>query len=212
MKMKPTRPPSAAEAATSAAAPVRCDTCQQPIATYDGIHYGSIERGYRDLCSRCFNEEVARTGGLNFQHVEFEPIEMVDVAGDPHIFHFRVHLLGDRVSLEAFELDDEGVPGGYQFQVLGDAEADLFGLLGQLIERMRRTLAVRHLKVEKRFGLTIADMLVRGRIACDTDEDGRVPLLVIDGHAVGWEQFGRMLMSFEGWQFRLEIHDRSEEV
>lgn len=55
-------------------------------------------------------------------------------------------------------------------------------------------------------------MLVRGRITCDSEEHGRVPLLVIDGRTVSWEQFGRMLMSFEGWQFRLEICDRSEEV
>lgn len=209
MTTNPKQPRGAAGAGTSA--PAHCDTCKQAIATYDGIHYGSIERGYRELCSRCFNEEVARTGGLDFQHVEFEPIEMRDAAGAPHVFYFRVHLLGDRVSLEAFELED-GAPGGYQFQVLGDAEADLFGLLGQLIERMRRALAVHHLKEEKRFGLTIADCLVRGRITCDSEEDGRVPLLVIDGREVTWEQFGRMLMSFEGWQFKLEIRDRSEEV
>jgi hypothetical protein len=36
--------------------------------------------------------------------------------------------------------------------------------------------------------------------------------VVIDGRAISWEQFGRMLMSFEGWQFRLEIHDKSEEI
>jgi len=35
---------------------------------------------------------------------------------------------------------------------------------------------------------------------------------VIDGRAVSWEQFGRMLVSFEGWQFRVEIRDRSEEL
>jgi hypothetical protein len=35
---------------------------------------------------------------------------------------------------------------------------------------------------------------------------------VIDGHEITWEQFGRMLMSFEGWQFKLEIHDRSKEI
>ena len=27
-----------------------------------------------------------------------------------------------------------------------------------------------------------------------------------------WEELGRMLMTFEGWQFRMEIRDRSEEV
>ena len=46
----------------------------------------------------------------------------------------------------------------------------------------------------------------------DGSEDGRVPLLVIDGQEVSWDELGRMLMSFEGWQFRLAICDRSEEV
>jgi len=110
-----------------------CHTCRAPIAGYDSVHYGSIETGYRDLCSRCFNEEVASLGDLDFQHVNFEPVEMPDAGGQMHRFHFRLHLLGDRVSLEAFELKD-GAPGGYQFQMLDDAEADLFAVMGQLID------------------------------------------------------------------------------
>ena len=43
-------------------------------------------------------------------------------------------------------------------------------------------------------------------------EDGRLPLLVIDGKEISWEQLGRMMMSFEGSQFRLQIKDRSEEI
>jgi hypothetical protein len=54
--------------------------------------------------------------------------------------------------------------------------------------------------------------MVRGRIDCDIEADDRLPLLVIDGKEIPWDQFGRMLMSFEGWQFKLEIRDRSEEV
>jgi hypothetical protein len=50
------------------------------------------------------------------------------------------------------------------------------------------------------------------RIEWDETQPGRVPLLVIDGREVSWDEVGRMLMSFEGWQFRLEIRDRSEEV
>jgi len=80
---------------------------------------------------------------------------------------------------------------------------------------MRRALALRHLKYDKydkQFGRTIADFLARGRITWDDEQDGRVPLLVIDGHEITWEQFGRMLMSFGDWQFKLEIHDRSKEI
>ena len=190
---------------------IQCDSCRETVPGFDSIHYGSMEAGYRDLCSRCFNREVAELGGLNFEHVAFEPVEMRDAVGGSHRFHFRVHHLGDQVSLEAFELK-EGAPGGYQFQILGEAEADLFGLMAQLIERMRRSLAQQHLEKDEQFGLVIKDSLVRGRIDFDSNEDGRVPLLVIDGQEVSWEKFGRMVMGFEGWQFKFEIRDRSEEV
>jgi hypothetical protein len=189
----------------------KCHTCGKAFSAYDGIHYGSIETGYRDLCSRCFNGEIALTGGLDFQHVQFEPVDMADAGGQPHRFHFRLHLLGDRVALNAFELRDDG-PGGYEFQAIGDAECDLFVLLAEMIARIRRALAYRHLKEDGRFGLGIADLMVRGRITCDAAEGERVLLLVIDGREVTWVEFGRMLMTFEGWQFKLEIRDKSEEV
>jgi hypothetical protein len=188
-----------------------CHTCQAPIAGYDSVSFGSIETGYRDLCSRCFNEEVARQGEIDFQHVNFEPVEMADAAGKSHRFHFRLHLLGDRVSLEALELKD-GAPSGYQFQMLDEAEADLFAVMARLIARMRRTLAQQHLERERGRGFSIKDFLVRGRIDCNLDSDDGMPQLVIDGREISWEQFGRMLMSFEGWQFKLEIRDRSEEI
>lgn len=191
---------------------LRCHTCHEPIASYDSVRYGSADTGYRDLCSRCFNEEVARAGGLDFEHIQFDPVEMTDASGLPHRFHFNLHLLGDRVSLRAFELKD-GDPGGYEFQVIGDPEGDLFVLMAQLIERMRRMLAIRHLEYdEQRQNLHIADLIVRGHVSWDTEQDGRVPRLVIDGREVTWEQFGRMLMTYEGWQFKLEMYDPSDEV
>jgi len=191
---------------------LRCQTCGRAIAGFESVHYGSIEGGYRDLCNRCFNQEVAAAGGIDFAHVQFEPLEMPDAAGQAHRFHFEIRLLGDRVALEAFELVD-GAPGGYEFQVLGDAADDLFELMGQMVPRIRRALAQQYLKPEPHMpGLHIADFLVRGRISWDDQEDGRLPMLVIDGKEISWERFGRMMMGFEGWQFKLEIRDRSEEI
>lgn len=192
--------------------PLVCHTCREPIASHGSVHYGSLETGYRDLCNRCFNEEVARLGGLKFEHVQFDPIEMMDAAGERHRFHFSVRLNGEHVALEAFELKD-GARGGYAFEILGDPEGDLFALMAQLVERMRRALVWRHLELDDgSAGLRIAEFLVRGRIDCDVNEEGRVPLLIIDGREVTWEQFGQMLMSYEGWQFKLEIKDPSDEV
>jgi hypothetical protein len=63
------------------------------------------------------------------------------------------------------------------------------------------------------YGLQIADgRVVRGRIRWDASNDDQLPLLVTDGREIDWEQFGRMLTSHEGAQFKLTIADKSEEL
>ncbi|MBW4092378.1 MAG: hypothetical protein HIU82_14920 [Proteobacteria bacterium] len=188
-----------------------CEACGTAVPTYDVVSYGSIERGYRELCTSCFNAAVASALGLEqFENVRLEPVVMMDCAGDQHEFHFGIRLLGDVMALKAFELK-AGVPGGYQFEILGKPDDDPLPLLGRLIERMRRSLSVRYLD-RSEDGACIADQTVCGRIDWDESGDGRTPLLVIDGREVAWDEFGRMLMSFEGWQFQLAIRDRSEDV
>ena len=190
---------------------IRCEACGTRIPDYDVVNYGSIQDGYRQLCSQCFNAEVASKLGLaRFENIRFDQVAMTDCTGEAHEFHFRTCLLGSMVALDAFELK-RGEPAGYQFQILGDPDGDLLALLGRLVERMRRSLSVRHL-VQSEQGLQIADQTVRARIAWDETMAERMPLLVIDGRDVSWEEFGRMLMTFEGWQFRMEIGDRSDEV
>ena len=188
-----------------------CEACCTAIPSYDAVRYGSIERGYRELCTRCFNAEMASVLGLeHFEHVRLQPIVMTDCAGEQHEFHFGIRLLGHVMALDAFELK-AGVRGGYQFEMLGEPDGDPLSLLGRMIERMRRSLSVRYLE-RGEGGARIADQAVCGRIEWDESGDGRVPLLVIDGQNVSWNEFGRMPMSFEGWQFRVAICDRSEEV
>jgi hypothetical protein len=188
-----------------------CEACGTAVPAYDIVSYGSIEKGYRKLCSRCFNAEVASALGLErFENVRLHPVVMIDCAGERHEFHFRMRLLGSMTALDAFEVK-AGVPKGYQFQILGEPEDEPLSLLARLVERMGRSLSVKHL-VPSEHGTQIADQTVCGRIEWDESEDGRVPLLVIDGQEVSWDEFGRMLMSFEGWQFRVAIRDRSEEV
>jgi hypothetical protein len=190
----------------------RCDSCTRITPSYDIVKYGSIEGGYRHLCSQCFNKEVAEMAGLTgFENAKFEPVGLADSTGKNHEFHFRTFFFGTGVALDAFELCD-GHPSGYRFQIVGDAEEDLLVLFGRLIEKMRRALSIAHIK-DGELGLQIADhRVVRGRIEWDDASDGRVPLLVIDGREIGWDEFGRMLMSFEGWQFKLSIADKSEEL
>jgi hypothetical protein len=191
---------------------VRCNSCARITPSYDIVNYGSLESGYRQLCSQCFNKEVANEFGLTgFENVRFDPVGLVDSAGELHEFHFRTHLFGTGVALNAFELRD-GHLSGYQFQIIADPEEDSLAVFGRLTEKMRRALSTKHL-TDSEHGMEIADhRVVRGRIEWDDAHNGRVPLLVIDGREVGWDEFGRMLMSFEGWQFKLSIADKSEEL
>jgi hypothetical protein len=177
----------------------RCDNCARNTPSYDLVKYGSIEAGYRHLCSQCFNKEVAESAGLT------------GFSGELREFHFRTHLFGTGVALDGFELCD-GHPSGYHFQIIGDPEEDLLVLLGRLIEKMRRALSKKHL-TNGEHGLQISDeRVVRGRVEWHDARNGRAPLLIIDGREIGWDEFGRMLMSFEGWQFKLTIVDKSEEL
>ena len=66
--------------------------------------------------------------------------------------------------------------------------------------------------IDERYGLQIADSTVRGQIDSDQSTTDRTPLIVVDGREISWEQFGQMLMTFEGSQFKMEILDPSDEV
>jgi len=190
---------------------VCCEACGTTVPGYDVVNYGSMEQGYRELCTRCFNDEVANALSLDrFENVRLHPVVMTDCAGERHEFHFQWRLLGSMGVLDAFELT-AGEPGGYQFQIIGEPDDDPLALLGRLIERMRRSLSVKYL-VRSEHGRQIADLTVCGRIDWDGSLNGRIPMLVIDGQEVSWGELGRMLMTFEGWQFRLTICDRSDEV
>ena len=193
------------------ASAVKCEACSETVPGHDIVHYGSIDQGYRALCSRCFNAVVAtRSGVEHFDNIRLNPIRISDCMDEMHEFHFRTRLLGNIVALDAFELV-EGAPGGYQFQVLGDPAGDLFLLLGALVQKIRKALAVKYIK-KGEYGPQISDRQVIGKIDCDLSSADRMPLLLIDGQEVSWEEFGRMLMSFEGWQFKLEIFDPSDDV
>jgi hypothetical protein len=142
--------------------------------------------------------------------VRFHPIELSDSTGEAHVFHFRTRLFGPGIALDAFELRD-GHPAGYRFQAIGEPGDDLLALRERLIDKIRRALSLRHI-ADGEFGPRIADhRVVRGMIGWDEAQGGHIPLVIVDGREIRWDELGRMLMSYEGWQFRLEIGDKSEE-
>lgn len=189
-----------------------CAGCSEITRNHDIVNYSSEDGGSQLLCSRCFNAEVAKLSGLeSFDNIRIQPIGITDCAGETHQFHFTQRLLGNMVALDAVELREES-PDGYRFQMIGDPEGDSFALLGRLVEKIRRTLSVKHITDDDRYGLQIADKMVRGRIEGDYSGAEHAPVVVVDGREISWDDFGRLLMTFEGWQFKLEIRDISEDL
>jgi hypothetical protein len=180
------------------------------MPAYEMIHLALSETQSRRGCTRCFNTRIA---GVDFEHPNFEPVMLKDASGMSHEFHFTTRHGGAHLAVEAFEVED-GHPAGYQFQVLGDPEEEPLAIFLQLFERMRRALARRHIE-NGDLGSQIAKSgegwVLRGQIDWDEDEDGRVPRLVVDGNSYTWDEIGRMLMAFEGFQVKMEVHDKSEE-
>lgn len=194
---------------------IACDRCGALVPPHDLTHF-TTEAGASELCSLCFNSDVAQRSGIeDFDNHPLEPIFITAADGVIHQFHLRTRLLGAIVTLEAYELKDNE-PSGYQFQLVGEPDEDRFVQLGRLVERIRRTLATKYLE-EGQGGLQIKDMEVKGTIEADISDEAdlwgsRMPMLVIDGRDVSWEEFGQMLMTFEGFQFKLEIVDKSDDL
>ncbi len=192
-----------------------CERCGTLVPRHDLTHF-TTETGASELCTLCFNADVAQRSGIDdFDNHPLDPVLITAADGVIHEFHLRTRLLGAIVTLEAYELKDHA-PSGYQFQLVGEPDEDRFVQLGRLVERIRRTLATTYLE-DGRDGLQIKDMEVKGTIEADLSDDtdlvgSSAPMLVIDGRDVSWEEFGRMLMTFEGFQFKLEIVDKSDDL
>ena len=189
-----------------------CESCGVAPRPFDSVNYGSEGTPSRLLCGRCFNLEVARLGGLvDFEHIDFEPLTMSDARGREHVFQFRTHLFAAGVAIDAIEFNEDQSQG-YRFQVIGNEEGDLLELLARLVTKMRRGLANSHLE-ESQHGLQISDPgIVRARIDSDPDGETDMPVVVIDGRNIPWDEFGRMVATYMGFQFKLEMHDLSDEI
>jgi hypothetical protein len=147
--------------------------------------------------------------GVDILPSQFPLIELTDADGKAHRFEFAVRVYPGGISLESWEPESDP---GYRFQILGDPQK-CASLYEDLVNRMRRTLKRKHIEVAS-YGEAIKGTKVRGWIDWDPEESetGRMPLLIIDGKSYKWEQLGKMLTAFEGFQFKLVIKDRSEDL
>lgn len=180
----------------------KCKECQQ-----NGVY---IHFGEEKLCLACCNLRMEKQFGVAATTYP-EGVAIRGANGEVHHFLLRKRLDPLGIFMEAKEMTE----GGYEFNVQDDLYSDQGELLLRLIAKAERGMA--EIYVERgtfpngqSYNSLRNDRLV-GRIESDlTDE--RLPLLVINGKSYTWEEVGRMLMSYEGFQMKLEMLDSYEEV
>lgn len=196
----------------------KCTYCGAEVKNYNSIMMQS-EDGYTKVCLHCYNKDMAESVGIDYDHIELQPILLKDMDGNEHKFEFTVRLMGDQLVLKTHE-DTQDDVCAYEFSMIGDYEDSLFSLFASLYERMVNTLNTKHMYKDTETGRWQVQTgdggedVVRGRIEPDMDSDDSIetPLIVVDGKKIPWEEFGRMLMPFEGFNFKLQIYDPSDEM
>ncbi len=100
------------------------------------------------------------------------------------------------------QAEEEGKDGqGYLFREFDPTSPYL--ALGRLRGRIREALSTRHIEQQDPGGFQATHQTVRGRISYSAEEVG----FVIDGQFLTLQQFGKMVETFEGFEFRLDILD-----
>jgi hypothetical protein len=188
-----------------------CHKCGSEIPFAHGVNT-EIDEQRVFLCSACWNSHILEGSGVDFEEMKIKPVTMKDCDGDEHTFHIQSLVFGDHIIVEAKELLENN-DIGYKFCVTGGLEeGSPEDLLLAVYDKIKRNLARKHIVKSENQDDRIKDQTVVGRIEWDQDYHGEKPELWIDGRRFTLDELGKMMMTFEGWQFKLEIFDPSDDV
>lgn len=190
-----------------------CENCGE--STYGMVTLTNETGQARHLCNSCHNEEMANLLGIdNFDDYQ-KNYQAKDISGKLRTFYIQKKLFPLGVKWIAYETRNGKVlEEGYQFLIYAELEENPRFSLQRLLNKINKGLSVKYIK-QKRFEGQVMytlplDKLV-GRIEWDDDFNGQIPKIIVDGNAYTWQQIGRMLMGYEGWNLKLEISEEGED-
>ncbi|WNS75183.1 hypothetical protein RRV45_20270 [Bacillus sp. DTU_2020_1000418_1_SI_GHA_SEK_038] len=181
----------------------RCGTNEVKIILKDGATS-------KRLCNNCYNEIMSDELGVDLEQL-IESFSLKDYQGVSRTFYVerRLHPVG--LYLEAAE----DIKYGYKFAIHGELDSNQTELLTKLIEKTRKGIHMQQVKSKlfpngQAYNSIIHDQFT-GIIEYDESSDG-VPLIIIDGKPFAWEEVGKMLMTYEGFQIKVKMYDVTDDV
>jgi hypothetical protein len=191
----------------------RCQWCGKEPNGFEMVVL-TVEEGEppQSICRDCYNEFTADMLEIE-DYKDFEKeVTFEDCDGREHRFHIGKMINPTGIFWNAIEFIGDGKVG-YSFEVHQDFEEDSNDALDRLYKKIRNGLSKKFIKrriVQGQELVSIKENVVEGRIEWDDRYDDRAPKFIMDGQEYSLEEFGRILMSCEGWNFRLEIIEPTE--
>lgn len=183
----------------------KCDRCLDREATIIVTDEGQVQ-----LCGRCYSDMVSEEIGVMLETMP-EEVVVNDFSGTRRNFKIQQRLEPNGIFLEATET----LEYGYEFAVHGELNCDQAELFLNLVDKVKIGVSKRYIEAGKfPNGQTYHSIIgdeVAGRI--DYDEKGSTgPMIVVDGRPYTWEQLGKMVESYEGFQFQIKFFDKIDDV
>lgn len=186
----------------------KCQWCGK-----DSKGYGMIvltikeDEPSQSICEDCYNRYMADMLGVeDCKDFETEST-FTDCDGVEHCFQIRKNINPTGICWEAMEFIEVDKLG-YSFEVHQDFEEDSNNALKRLYRKIEKGLSKKFIKREVFQGhelISLKGNKVEGRIEWDDRYNADIPKLIIDGKEYSLEDFGRIMMSYEGWNFKLRI-------
>jgi len=188
-----------------------CEVCNKNDVE---IHLGTSDKESLSLCWECNNKLVADRLGINLTPFQNGIYEYSGIRGKIHKFIIRKMIHPTGIGYEATEFTGDNTPG-FKVNVLDDLYCDQQALFHKLEAKIKKTISKRYLKTTRGYDgnkqTNIRGNELVGRFEYDKNND-EVHKVVIDGQVFSWEELGRMLNAYEGFQFKLKIYDMTDEI
>lgn len=187
-----------------------CERCGKASHGMTILTHGDNEQ--ETICTDCFNKEMAEYYEIEDFKDYIKTYTAIDSDGLPHVFDINKRIMGTGVFWEAIEVYD-GNYNGYQFEVQADMDGDQHEAVQKLYEKISKGISKKSIEM-KDFGgqkiRSIVDDEIEGRIEWDSDGDRTV--LIIDGKKYSLQEFGEVLRSREGFNFKIKFYDPTEDM
>ncbi len=187
------------------------EKCQRCSRESDG--YGMVSLASNDkeasvlMCNKCFNEYMAGVLDIDDYDGFEKEVTFTDCDNVEHIFRIIKRISHVGIIWKAVEfLDEENI--GYKFEMHQEFEDNPLKVLKELYKKIENGLSKKFIEKKISFGrefFILKENKAEGRIEWDDDYDGHIPKFNIGGKEYSLEELGRMMMAYEGWNFKLEI-------